>query len=59
MDTDNPRQVEALDKHRRKGQQTVVVEHMHVNDGGQAIVGGVSNGRGRSQNMRKEVAREN
>lgn len=32
-------QVEALDKHRRKGQQTVVVEHVHVNDGGQAIVG--------------------
>jgi hypothetical protein len=39
-------QVEALDKHRRKGQQTVVVEHVHVNDGGQAIVGSVSNGRG-------------
>ncbi|MEH6696680.1 MAG: hypothetical protein V7675_16690 [Hyphomonas sp.] len=35
-------QVEALDKHRRKGQQTVVVEHVHVNDGGQAIVGSVS-----------------
>ena len=39
-------QVEALDKHRRKGQQTVVVEHVHVNDGGQAIVGNVSAGRG-------------
>jgi|AntAceMinimDraft_11_1070367.scaffolds.fasta_scaffold56825_1 hypothetical protein len=39
-------QVEALDKHRRKGQQTVVVEHVHVNDGGQAIVGSVSNGKG-------------
>ena len=39
-------QVEALDKHRRKGQQTVVVEHVHVNDGGQAIVGTVSAGRG-------------
>lgn len=39
-------QVEALDKHRRKGQQTVVVEHVHVNDGGQAIVGSVSAGRG-------------
>jgi hypothetical protein len=39
-------QVEALDKHRRKGQQTVIVEHVHVNDGGQAIVGSVSAGRG-------------
>ena len=37
-------QVEALDKHRRKGQQTVFVEHVHINDGGQAIVGSVSNG---------------
>ena len=39
-------QVEALDKHRRKGQQTVIVEHVHVNEGGQAIVGNVSTGRG-------------
>jgi hypothetical protein len=39
-------QIETLDKHRRKGQQTVVVEHVHVNDGGQAIVGNVSAGRG-------------
>lgn len=36
-------QVAALDKHRRKGQQTVTVEHVHVHDGGQAIVGNVSN----------------
>ncbi|WP_341197213.1 hypothetical protein [Hyphomonas chukchiensis] len=34
---ENAWQVEALDKHRRKGQQTVVVEHVHVNDGGQRI----------------------
>ncbi len=39
-------QVEALDKHRRKGRQTVVVEHVHVNDGGQAVVGSVLAGRG-------------
>jgi hypothetical protein len=37
-------QVAALDKHRRKGQQTVVVEHVHVHEGGQAIVGAVSHG---------------
>ena len=35
-------QVAALDKHRRKGQQTVTVEHVHVHDGGQAIVGAIS-----------------
>jgi hypothetical protein len=34
-------QVAALDKHRRKGQQTVTVEHVHVHDGGQAVVGAV------------------
>jgi hypothetical protein len=34
-------QVAALDKHRRKGQQTVTVEHVHVHQGGQAIVGAV------------------
>jgi hypothetical protein len=36
-----PRQVEALDKHRGKGQQKIVVEHVTVNAGGQAIVGNV------------------
>ncbi len=39
-------QMEALDKHRRKGQQKVVVEHVHVHEGGQAIVGNVSGGGG-------------
>ncbi len=32
-------QVEALNKYRSKGQQKVVVEHIHVNDGGNAIIG--------------------
>ena len=36
------RQMEALDKHRGKGQQKVTVEHVHVNEGGQAIVGNVT-----------------
>lgn len=35
-------QMEALNKHRRKGQQKVIVEHVNVNEGGQAIVGSVS-----------------
>lgn len=33
---------EALDRHRGKGQQKVVVEHVHVHSGGQAVVGAVS-----------------
>ena len=41
--------VEALNRHRGKaGQQTVRVEHVTVNEGGQAIVGTVEQpGRGR------------
>jgi hypothetical protein len=34
--------MEALDKHRGKGQQKVTVEHVHVHKGGQAIVGTVN-----------------
>jgi hypothetical protein len=37
----NAAQVEALAKHRGKGQQKVIVEHVHVYQGGQAIVGNV------------------
>jgi hypothetical protein len=40
-------QMEALRKHRNGGNQKVVVEHVHVHNGGQAIVGNVSHG-GRS-----------
>ena len=36
--------METLDKHRGKGQQKVTVEHVHVHQGGQAIVGNVTNG---------------
>lgn len=35
-------QMEALKKHRTEAQQTVRVEHVHVNEGGQAIVGNVT-----------------
>ena len=38
------RQVEALAKHRAKGQQKITVQHVNVNDGGQAIVGDVKGG---------------
>jgi hypothetical protein len=33
--------LEALNRHRGKGQQRVTVEHIHVHQGGQAIVGAV------------------
>lgn len=37
-------QVEALRKHRNGGQQKVIVEHVTVNEGGQAIVGHMQHG---------------
>ena len=33
---------DALDKHRGKGQQNVTVKHVHVHEGGQAIMGAIS-----------------
>jgi len=44
-------QVEALNRHRGKGQQQVTVTHMHVHDGGQAIVAGNVQGGGASSNL--------
>ncbi|MFK4582891.1 hypothetical protein [Bradyrhizobium ottawaense] len=40
----NAEQAAALSKYRGKGQQKVVVEHVHVYQGGQAIVGQVTPG---------------
>lgn len=37
-------QMEALRKHRHGGQQKVTVEHVTVNEGGQAIVGNIEDG---------------
>ena len=34
--------IEALNRHRGKGQQKVTVEHVHVHSGGQAVVGMVA-----------------
>ena len=46
-------QVEALRRHRTGGEQKVTVEHVTVNEGGQAIVGNVSHGgRGARKNRR-------
>ncbi|MEO6013925.1 MAG: hypothetical protein ABIQ30_10125 [Devosia sp.] len=38
-------QIEALKRYRSKGDQRVVVEHVHVHEGGQAVVGNVTNGK--------------
>lgn len=37
-------QLESLDKHRRKGKQSMTIEHVHVQSGGQAVIGNVSQG---------------
>ena len=37
-------QLEALNRHRGKGQQKMTVEHVHVHAGGQAVVGNVQGG---------------
>lgn len=37
-------QLEALKSYRTGGQQRMTVEHVHVNDGGQAIIGNVNKG---------------
>jgi len=39
-------QVEALQKYRNKGKQTIQVQHINVQSGGQAIVGDVNGGGG-------------
>ena len=45
--------LEALNRHRGKGQQKVTVEHVHIHEGGQAIVGNVEGGgiRTKSENQ--------
>ena len=39
-------QVEALNKYRTKGRQKITVQHVNVNDGGQAVIGDVKQGVG-------------
>jgi hypothetical protein len=49
--------IEALNRYRGKGHQKVTVEHVHVHEGGQAIVGNVSTrsgGRGREQKKEEQ-----
>jgi hypothetical protein len=54
-------QVEALQRYRGKGQQKVTVEHVHVNAGGQAIVGfahapGVKSNKSDKTDAMREIA---
>jgi hypothetical protein len=47
--------LDALNRHRGKGQQKVTVEHVHVHEGGQAIVGNVeSRGGGVASETKKQ-----
>ncbi len=42
-------QMEALNKHRGKGQQKMTIKHVHINSGGQAIIGDVKRGEGKNE----------
>ena len=46
-------QMEAFKRYRTGGQQKVTVEHVHVNEGGQAIVGTVNQGGGGSDEKKR------
>lgn len=51
------KQMEALNKHRGKGQQKVTVEYVNVESGAQAIVGSVEAGRPNPGKKRKRAPR--
>jgi hypothetical protein len=46
--------LDALNRHRGKGQQKVTVEHVHVNAGGQAVVGVVHSDEVNSKNSEEK-----
>src|ERR1700738_4272661 len=48
--------IEALNRHRGKGQQKVTVEHVDVHAGGQAVVGMVESPRGGDQPKSEDQA---
>jgi hypothetical protein len=48
------RLLESLNRHRGKGQQKVTVEHVHVHEGGQAIVGNVETPGGGDRSKSKD-----
>ncbi len=51
--------LEALNKHRGKGGQKVTVEHVHVNAGGQAMVGAIkASGNGKRERSEEQTSAE-
>jgi hypothetical protein len=48
--------LEALNRHRGKGQQKVTVEHVHVHAGGQAMVGNIEGSRDRNVPSEEEIS---
>lgn len=46
-------QVETLKRYRTGGEQKVTVQHVHVSDGGQAVIGDVSTGESSGKRKRK------
>ena len=51
--------VGALDKHRGKGQQKMRVEHVHVHDGAQAVVGNIERPEGVEKSEEQPHAKPN
>ena len=50
--------LEALNRHRGKGQQKVTVEHVHVHEGGQAVVGNFTHQGGGDREKLKDQPHE-
>ena len=46
--------LDALNRHRGKGQQKVTVEHVHVHAGGQAVVGSIETPGGGDQRQSED-----
>ena len=51
-------QMEALNRYRGKGQQKMTVEHVHVHEGGQAVVGNVQGGGGETKTGGQPLAKQ-
>jgi hypothetical protein len=52
-------QIEALNRYRGKGQQKMTVEHVHINSGGQAIIGNVTKNDTMPEGVKQGVTLEN
>lgn len=52
-------QMEALNRYRGKGQQKMTVEHVHINSGGQAIIGNVTKNAPSLEGGGKELGESN